>query len=146
MSKKAQRKRKRTRELLEEMYVWQSLGTVDSPSAFALTESQVKQLWVPGGVAPWSEGASSGASAAEMYHGRLYLAAAADLARSMEEQVILRVERARLARWLQVARLQLQRALQRHVNQGRAGPAFLVQQHMAEVEAQVAEMGAWGPW
>lgn len=146
LTNQAQRKRKLVRDLLAQMYVWQSLGTDEPPSSFALTEAQVKQLWTPG-EQPWFDTAGSSARAQQRYHGRHYLSARADLERSMEEQPILRVERARLERGLRFAQAQMQAALQRHQQPGGClGAAFLVQRRIAEVEAQLRVVTAWGPW
>lgn len=140
---RARRKRAKVREMLQEMYTWQSLETSNPPSSFELSEEQVKGLWDPELPLPWGGGAGSAAS---LHYGRLYHKVATDLARSMEERPFVRQERARLELRLQYALQQMRLALARHVQAERTGLAFLVRQRIAEFAALQAEVAAWPAW
>lgn len=141
---KGQRRRGQVRVLLTEMCVWQSLGTADKPSSFALSEEEAKQLYVPGRLAPWET--VTDPAQAQTHHGQLYHAAMADMARAEEELGILQQERMRLQRWVQLASQQGLAALERHVGAGRAGAAHLLRKRMDVVALMRAEMGAWAAW
>ena len=140
MQSKSRRKRGQVRALLDEVYVWQSLGAGDHDGVARLSEQEVKQLWTPGARPPWGTEASSMA-AVRHYHGRGYHSQHADLSRVQEEEVILRVEKQRLARWLCRTDKQLQQA------RGRPegvcdGIAFLIDRHVARIRTMQAQLSA----
>lgn len=127
--KSAQRKRGQVRATLEEMYVWQQFG--NGGDGARLTDSDVRGLFQPGSQPPWrAPGVTTAAQ--RMYHGRRFLEAAVHRARAGEELGILTVEKARLARWLEVVQVQL--GVARAKRQECAGSVFLLDQHLALVQ------------
>ncbi len=131
---RAKRKRGQVRAQLEEMHVWRSL--LGSPPV-RLTELQVKEL-LSGGPAPWATPGSA-SSAGRRHHGRLYHAAAADVARAREQQGILAVEKVRLAAWLDGTEKCLVAAVGEQAGRC-AGRVFLLERHLHEIRAQRCEL------
>ena len=94
----SKRKRAQVRSLLEEIYVW---GSVGGGETHRMTEQEVKSLFDPGQPMPWATQAADGPSrAVRLHHGRRCLDAAADLARTREEDATLRVEKRRIGGWV----------------------------------------------
>lgn len=145
----AKRARARVRHLLEEMYTWQSLGTVDPPAAFQLTEEAVRDLWNPGQPFPWGEAtdqAQAKARAEAKHYGRLYHGVVTDLERSVEEKRKVKVERSRLDERLKYALQQMHAAKERHVAAGRGGAVFLLEERMNVVRGLLSKIAAWPAW
>ena len=138
---KSVRKRRKLRQLLEEMYIWESIGTAMAPTK--VDDVLVKQLLVPGAALPWASASGTGQL---LHYGRLYHAAKADMARTAEEGLLLQQERARLTRWLAHATQQLRLAIVRHDDDHNAGAAFLCQRLLENVVKQSAEVAAWPAW
>ncbi|KAG2482162.1 hypothetical protein HYH03_018886 [Edaphochlamys debaryana] len=132
MQARGKRKRAQVRALLEEMYVWQSVG---GGSSARLTEQQLKSLFDPGTPMPWG----NNESLVRLHHGRRYLEAAADLARTSEEEATLRVEKKRLGAWVRHAASCLQAARERAA--ACEGTVFLIDQHLALVDQLRTELG-----
>lgn len=127
---RAKRKRGQVRAQLEEMYVWQGLV---GDAVQRLCDAQMKQLYA-GEVPPWGT-PSSTALALRRHHGRLYCAAAADAARALEMEGFVRVEKVRLAAWLDGAEVCLMTA--RRVQLVTCpGRVFLLDRHLQELWEQ----------
>ncbi|GLC47449.1 hypothetical protein PLESTM_002075400 [Pleodorina starrii] len=135
---RARRKRAQIRSMLEEMYVWQGVGGDGQEVVVRLTEQQIKQLYVPGELAPWCT-PSSGAAAMRRHHGRLFHEADAALTRSREEVGFLRYEKSRLGTWLRKAALCVEAARQKKLGVC-AGSVFLLDGHLRAMEALQSEL------
>ena len=137
MEGQANKETKRLRnkaKLLDEMYLWQCLGTGKAPADVAITDAQQKSMY-NGERPPWDTDLST-AKTKERYHGRLVHAAKANLARCMEKEPILRVEKARLGRWIRHTTRCVHDAIAVHTNldtQIGRGKIYLLQRYLARL-------------
>ena len=110
---------------------------------FLCIQEQLDGLFKGGGSPPWTTAASA-LEAKQVYHGRLYNKAAADVARCTEESAgFLPVEKRRLVRTLTHAVAQVAAAIERHEggvgDPAARGKAFLLRKHLVQLEAMRVE-------
>ena len=127
--------------MLDEMYLWQCLGTARSPADVAISKEQLKGMY-SGDRPPWATDLSNGVAKAR-YHGRLHHAATAELARCEEELPILMVEKVRLVRWIKHTSERLHAAIVLHARdttQLAAGKLHLLKQFLMRLDQMSVEV------
>lgn len=91
------------------MYTWECVGNGKTVAEVGYSDAVVKEMYK--GIMPWAKDGAIQGTAMAVYHGRLYHSAESDHARTVEEEALLRVEKVRLLRWLEVCLAGIEQAL-----------------------------------
>ncbi|KAJ9525459.1 hypothetical protein QJQ45_003135 [Haematococcus lacustris] len=142
LAKQAKAKMRLARQALDDLALWEVLGTNQVLDQVQVSHSQLRDM-VQGGPAPWEEECQSTPLGKELFFGRQFLHLLSDSERCLEQLAVLHLERARLHAWLEhmcgvcqaaCTKLEVQPSI------AMAGKLFYLQQHLAHFKAQILQL------
>ncbi|KAJ9534479.1 hypothetical protein QJQ45_016165 [Haematococcus lacustris] len=142
LAKQAKAKMRLARQALDDLALWEVLGTNQVLDQVQVSHSQLRDM-VQGGPAPWEEECQSTPLGKELFFGRQFLHLLSDSERCLEQLAVLHLERARLHAWLEhmcgvcqaaCTKLEVQPSI------ATAGKLFYLHQHLAHFKAQILQL------
>ncbi|KAJ9510428.1 hypothetical protein QJQ45_015889, partial [Haematococcus lacustris] len=142
LAKQAKAKMRLARQALDDLALWEVLGTNQVLDQVQVSHSQLRDM-VQGGPAPWEEECQSTPLGKELFFGRQFLHLLSDSERCLEQLAVLHLERARLHAWLEhmcgvcqaaCTKLEVQPSI------AMAGKLFYLHQHLAHFKAQILQL------
>ncbi|KAL6748596.1 hypothetical protein V8C86DRAFT_2873784 [Haematococcus lacustris] len=135
LARESKAKMKHALQLLNELSLWDSLGTTQTPDEVRVTNSQLRGM-VQGEPAPWEEECQSTPQGKVLFYGRKFLHLSSDSERCKEQLALLHVERARLSAWLYHAI----HACYAAAAAATAGKEYYLMQHIEHLESMQAKL------
>ncbi|KAJ9507319.1 hypothetical protein QJQ45_006301 [Haematococcus lacustris] len=135
LARQSKAKMKHALQLLNELSLWDSLGTTQTPDEVRVTNSQLRGM-VQGEPAPWEEECQSTPQGKVLFYGRQFLHLTSDSERCKEQLALLHVERARLSAWLYHAI----HACYAAAAAATAGKEYYLMQHIEHLESMQAKL------
>ncbi|KAL6749377.1 hypothetical protein V8C86DRAFT_3145376 [Haematococcus lacustris] len=142
LAKQAKAKMRLARQALDDLALWEVLGTNQVLDQVQVSHSQLRDM-IQGGPAPWEEECQSTPLGKELFFGRQFLHLLSDSERCLEQLAVLHLERARLHAWLEhmcgvcqaaCTKLEVQPSI------ATAGKLFYLHQHLAHFKAQILQL------
>ncbi|KAL6757729.1 hypothetical protein V8C86DRAFT_2614897 [Haematococcus lacustris] len=98
LARQSQAKIKQAHQLVDQLALWEVLGTTQHPNQVRVTSSQLRSM-VRGEPAPWEGESQTSQEGKALFFGRQFFHLLSDSQRCLEQLALLKVERARLNAW-----------------------------------------------
>ncbi|KAJ9531763.1 hypothetical protein QJQ45_021915, partial [Haematococcus lacustris] len=98
LARQGQAKIKQAHQLVDQLALWEVLGTTQHPNQVRVTSSQLRSM-VRGEPAPWEGESQTSQEGKVLFFGRQFFHLLSDSQRCLEQLALLKVERARLNAW-----------------------------------------------
>ncbi|KAJ9527222.1 hypothetical protein QJQ45_025499 [Haematococcus lacustris] len=138
----SQAKMKQAHQLVDQLALWEVLGTTQHPNQVCVTGSQLRSM-VRGEPAPWERESQTSHEGKVLFFGRQFFHLLSDSQRCLEQLALLKLERARLNAWLHFI-LRASRAAYAAAQAGEGAQAggrqFYLQQHITHYEGMLAKL------
>ncbi|KAJ9530662.1 hypothetical protein QJQ45_014812 [Haematococcus lacustris] len=121
LARQSQAKIKQAHQLVDQLALWEVLGTTQHPNQVRVTSSQLRSM-VRGEPAPWERESQTSQEGKVLFFGRQFFHLLSDSQRCLEQLALLKLERARLNAWLHFI-LRASRAAYAAAQAGEGAPA-----------------------
>ncbi|KAJ9520759.1 hypothetical protein QJQ45_007627 [Haematococcus lacustris] len=142
LARQSQAKMKQAHQLVDQLALWEVLGTTQHPNQVRVTSSQLRSM-VRGEPAPWEKESQNSPEGKVLFFGRQFFHLLSDSQRCLEQLALLKLERARLNAWLHFI-LRASRAACAAAQAGEGAQAggrqFYLQQHIIHFEGMLAKL------
>ncbi|KAJ9506985.1 hypothetical protein QJQ45_016586 [Haematococcus lacustris] len=142
LARQSQAKMKQAHQLVDQLALWEVLGTTQHPNQVRVTSSQLRSM-VRGEPAPWERESQTSQEGKVLFFGRQFFHLLSDSQRCLEQLALLKLERARLNAWLHFI-LRASRAAYAAAQAGEGAQAggrqFYLQQHITHYEGMLAQL------
>ncbi|KAJ9510780.1 hypothetical protein QJQ45_027588, partial [Haematococcus lacustris] len=98
LARQSQAKMKQAHQLVDQLALWEVLGTTQHPNQVRVTSSQLRSM-VRGEPAPWERESQTSQEGKVLFFGRQFFHLLSDSQRCLEQLALLKLERARLNAW-----------------------------------------------